>query len=93
VDFSAVAAGTRDRLRIDVGTGVPIDYGACGDAGRAADDWECDMDLTGGLSLFLGNAYTLIAIISELISIFLGIGTYFVETIEPFLTALQGTGA
>jgi len=51
------------------------------------------MDLTGGLSLFLGNAYTLIAIISELISIFLGIGTYFVETIEPFLTALQGTGA
>ncbi len=51
------------------------------------------MDLTGGLSLFLGNAYTFIAIISELLNIFMGIGTYLVETVKPFFAALQGTGA
>lgn len=46
------------------------------------------MDPTNGLSIFLQNAFTLIAIISEVINLFMGIGNYIVQTIQPLLSSL-----
>lgn len=45
-----------------------------------------------GLATGLGNAYTLFAIISEVVNLFLSIMTWLTSTLFPFLNNLIPTG-
>jgi len=45
-----------------------------------------------GLSTALGNIYTIYAIVSEIVNLFLGIGTWLTSVWFPFVNALIPTG-